>query len=707
MVDTNERLHTAIGEPARSADDARYLNRELSWLDFNERVLALAEDERRPLLERAKFLSIFSSNLDEFFQIRVAGLMEQVKAGWSSTTPDGMTPAEQLAGIRLRVQQLVDRQSRTFGERLRPALEAAGIAIERWEDLSDADRASLESSFRDRVFPVLTPLSVDPAHPFPYISNLSLNLAVVVRDRVTQVRRFARLKVPPLLPRFVNLPDGVRFVPLEEMIAANVGSLFPGMEIVAHHLFRVTRDADLDIEIDEGDDLLSAIETFVRQRQRSPEVVRLEVEASMPDDILERLVEELELDEHDVYVVDGLLALSALGALHDLDRPDLKDEPWAGVIPRRLAHAPGEAPDVLGALREADILVHLPYDSFDSTVEAFIEQASRDPSVLALKQTLYRTSDRESPIVRSLIRAAEGGKQVVAMVELQARGDEEANIAWAKLMERAGVHVLYGVVGLKTHAKISLAVREEPGGLRRYCHVGTGNYNPTTARLYEDVGLLTADPDLTADVADLFNYLTGYSHQTGYRNLLVAPLGFRSRLLELIRQEADRPDGRIVLKMNSLVDTEMIDALYEASQSGTRIDLIVRGICCLRPGVPGLSDRITVRSLVGRYLEHSRVFRFGPDDKRARYFIGSADLMPRNLDRRVEATAEVRDPSLRARLQEILDVNLADDSLAWTMGPDGCYAKVPMTVGVDAHRRLQELALARVAAKSRRPARHA
>jgi polyphosphate kinase len=701
MVDTNERTRRSGGAVSAESDTSRFINRELSWLDFNERVLALAEDEHRPLLERAKFAAIFGSNLDEFFQIRVAGLSEQVKAGWASTSPDGMTAAEQLAAIRGRVQDLVDRQSRVLSDQLIPALDAAKISIVRWDDLSDEDRRHLEATFRDRVFPVLTPLSVDPAHPFPYISNLSLNLAVVVRDKVTQVRRFARLKVPPLLPRFVPLEDGVRFIPLEELIAAHLVALFPGMDIVAHHPFRVTRDADIDVEIDEGDDLLSAIESFVRQRQRSPEVVRLEVGASMPADVLERLVQELELDEDDVYVVDSLLDPSGLVTLYALDRPELKDEPWVGVTPRRLApSSEGIAADVFAVLRRGDVLVHLPYESFDSTVEEFIEQASRDPAVLALKQTLYRTSDRESSIVRSLIRAAEGGKQVVALVELQARGDEEANIAWAKLMERAGVHVLYGVVGLKTHAKISLAVREETSGVRRYCHVGTGNYNPNTAKLYEDVGLLTADPDLTADVADLFNYLTGYSRQTRYRNLLVAPLSLRSRLVDLIAQEAAAGDGRITLKMNSLVDNEMIDELYEASQAGTKIDLIVRGICCLRPGVPGLSENITVRSIVGRYLEHSRIFRFGAKDKQARYFIGSADLMPRNLDRRVEAMAEVKDPVLKARLQEILDICMADDVLAWTLGPDGRYTKVPTVKGVDTQHRLQERATARAASKA-------
>jgi polyphosphate kinase len=695
VVDTNARVSAPFSDAPPRVPGPLYINRELSWLDFNERVLALAEDPNRPLLERAKFLAIFSTNLDEFFQIRVSGLMEQVKAGWTSTSPDGMTPNEQLSAIRTRVQDLVHRQSRTFVGDLVGELARAGISLVRWEELSEDDRDRLTEVFHDRVFPVLTPLSVDPAHPFPYISDLSLNLAVVVRDKVTQLRRFARVKVPPLLPRFVKLPDD-RFVTLEQLIAANLGTLFPGMEIVAHHFFRVTRDADLDIEIEEADDLMAAIETSVRLRQRSPEVVRLEINSSMPEDVLGLLTHELQLDPADVYVVDGPLDLSGLWPIYALDRPDLKDPPWKGVTPKRFtADAEGDTPDLFAALREGDVLVHLPYDSFATTVEAFIEQASRDPAVLAVKQTLYRTSDRESPIVRSLARAAEGGKQVVALVELQARGDEEANIGWARLMEQAGVHVLYGVVGLKTHAKISLVVREEPDGVRRYCHVGTGNYNPTTAKLYEDIGLLTAAPDLTADVADLFNYLTGYSRQSGYRNLLVAPMSLRSRLIDLIHEEAGKPDGFVALKMNSLVDAEMIEELCAASANGTRIDLIVRGICCLRPGVPGLSETIRVRSLVGRYLEHSRIFRFGADPKKARYFIGSADLMPRNLDRRVEATAEVTDRKLKVRLQEVLDVCLADDVLAWTMNPDGTYTKVPTVEGIDAQRTMQDLAVKR------------
>jgi polyphosphate kinase len=696
MVDVGARLDAPRKGPKGEPTGVRFINRELSWLDFNERVLAFAGDPSRRPLERVKFLAIFSENLDDFFQIRVAGLKEQVNAGLAFTSPDQMSPTEQLAAIRERVQVLVERRARIYAEELVPLLADAAICLVGWDDLSDTDRRHLKRRFEERVFPVLTPLSVDPAHPFPYISNLSLNLAVVVRDRVTKLRRFARVKVPPLLPRFVAMPDGRRFVPLEQVIAAHLSALFPGMEIVAHHVFRVTRDADLEVEVDEAEDLLEAIETIIRQRQRSPEAVRLDVNPSMPEDVRDLLVTELGLDADDVYVTDGLLGVSGLWAIHDLDRPDLKDEPWAGVTPARIgAVHEGDARDIFEVLREGDVLVHHPYDSFATTVEAFVEQASRDPSVLAIKQTLYRTSERESGIVRSLIRAAESGKQAVALVELTARFDERANIGWARLMEEAGVHVVYGVVGLKTHAKIALAVREEGGRIRRYCHVGTGNYNPKTATIYEDLGLLTADPDVTADVADLFNYLTGYSRQRGYRRILVAPITLRSRILEMIRQQAALgPDGRILLKMNSLVDVEMIDALYEASAAGTPIDLIVRGICCLRAGVPGLSETIRVRSIVGRYLEHSRIFRFGGESS-GRYFFGSADLMPRNLDRRVECLVEVTDPVLQARLQEILDVNLADDVLAWSMLPDGTYRRVPTVEGVETHRRLQELALAR------------
>ncbi|HEY7437840.1 MAG TPA: RNA degradosome polyphosphate kinase [Acidimicrobiia bacterium] len=672
----------------------RLLNRELSWLDFNARVLALAEDTERPLLERCKFLAIFSTNLDEFVQVRVSGLQEQVAAGVRLSTPDGMNPLEQLRAIRARIDELARRHAEVFTIEVAPALEAAGIVFANWEDLDDGDRAAMVETFEQSVFPVLTPLAVDPAHPFPYISNLSLNLAVVVRDPKTEEQRFARVKVPPLLPRFVVTPDGERFVPLEQVIAAHLAELFPGMEILSHHPFRVTRDADFELE-DEDEDLLEAIESVLTLRKRSGHVVRLEVDTTMSEEVLELLCRELELSELDVNVVDGPLDLSGLWALYELDRPELKDERWRPQTQPVLTRTE-PPPDLFRILQAGDVLVHHPYDSFTTSVEAFVDQASRDPRVLAIKQTLYRTAGPESTIVGSLVRAADAGKQVVALVELKARFDEQANLERAQELEQAGVHVVYGLVGLKTHTKILLVVREEDDGIRRYCHIGTGNYNPVTANLYEDLGLLTSDPDLGADLTELFNYLTGYSRQGQYRKLLVAPVSLRPGILERIEREtAKGPDGRIVMKMNSLVDPDMVDALYAASQEGVDIDLIVRGICCLRPGVPGLSQRIRVRSIVGRFLEHSRIYRFGsvPDD--AEYLIGSADLMPRNLDRRVEAITPVTSPLLQSRLDEILDTELADDVLAWELQPDGSWTRVPTQKGIDTQRALAELAVAR------------
>jgi polyphosphate kinase len=656
-------------------------------------VLALAEDASLPLLERLKFVAIFAQNLDEFFQVRVSGLQEQVEAGVTKRTPDGRTPAEQLEGIRERAQQLSDSAAELFATELVPALEKERIRIVRSVDALDpADLAYLEREFDERIFPVLTPLSVDPAHPFPYISNLSLNLAAMVRDPMTGVRRFARVKVPPLLPRFVPLPDGERFVPLETVIASHLDQLFPGMELVAHYTFRLTRDADLEVEEDEAEDLLEAIRSVLRRRRRGANPVRLEIDETMSAEVLELLRRELDLEESEVVVTRGMLDLGGLWSLVNLDRPELKEEPWVPVTQPRLANGEGP-PDLFAVLRAGDVLVHHPYDSFTSSVEAFVEQAARDPAVLAIKQTMYRTSAQESPIIRALIRAAELGKQVVALVELKARFDEEANITYARELEQAGVHVVHGVVGLKTHAKISLVVRREAGGVRRYAHVGTGNYNPVTANLYEDIGLLTADPEIGADLTDLFNLLTGYSRQRDYRTLLVAPHYLRPQMIELIRGQA-RPGGRIVLKLNALVDPDMIDALYEASAAGAEIDLIVRSICCLRPGVPGLSERIRVRSLVGRFLEHSRIFRFAEHED-VTHYIGSADLMQRNLDRRVEALAPVSDPALAARLDQILDVLMQDDTLGWTLGPDGVWTKIRGERGIDAQQRLQELAAER------------
>jgi len=676
-------------------DEDRYLNRELSWLDFNARVLSLADRADVPLLERAKFLAIFSTNLDEFFQVRVAGLKDQEAAGLGHISLEGHSPGEQLAAIRTRIEELLAHQSRIFLEEVVPGLAEAGIRLSDWDELDEEDTAYLVDEFEHRIFPVLTPLAVDPGHPFPYISNLSLSLAVIVRDPDTGQRRFARVKVPDLLPRFIVLPDGERFVPLEQVIAARLSSLFPGMDIESHHPFRVTRNADLTLEEEEADDLLAAVEVELRRR-RFGRGVRLEVPRGVDDEILTLLCRELDLEGDDLYVTDAPLDLGGLWNVWQLPRPDLKDPPWKPVPALHSAND-DEPLDAFARIRAGDVLVHHPYDSFTDSVAAFVAQAAADPAVLAIKQTLYRTSS-SSPIVAALIRAAEAGKQVAALVELKARFDEKANVAWARALEQAGVHVVYGMVGLKTHTKTALVVRQEPEGIRRYCHIGTGNYNEQTARIYEDLGLLTCDPDVGADLTQLFNYLTGYGRQERFRKLLVAPGPLRPTLTSLIGQEAAAgTDGRIILKMNSLVDADMIDALYAASAAGVEIDLVIRGICCLRPGVPGLSERIRVRSVVGRYLEHSRIFYFanGEGPGRAAYYIGSADLMPRNLDRRVEAVIAVEDPALRDRLQEVLDINLADDVLAWELASDGTWHKVECVEGVSAQHRLADLAIER------------
>jgi polyphosphate kinase len=681
----------AFHELAAGEAPVRHLNRELSWLQFDERVLALAEDPELPVLERAKFLAIFAGNLDEFFQVRVAGLKEQVAAGVTGSGADGISPADQLVAIDEYVTELSHRHAGLFSAELVPALQADGVGLSDWESLDEEDRAYLVDIFEEQVFPVLTPLAVDPAHPFPYISDLSLNLAVVVRDPDEGDRHFARIKVPPILPRFLVLPDGERFVPLERVIAAHLDRLFPGWEIVEHHAFRVTRNADFEIEEEEADDLLLAIESELTRR-RFGRVVRLEVEPDMTGEVLELLVRELDIGMQDVITLPGPLDLAGLWSLYDLDRADLKHPVQTGTTQSRLGSVPGEALDLFAVLRQGDVLVQHPYDPFATSVQAFVEQAAHDPAVLAIKITLYRTSGPGSPIIAALLEAAEEGKQVVALVELKARFDEEANIEWARALEEAGVHVAYGVVGLKTHTKICLVVRDDGDRVRRYVHIGTGNYNDRTARIYEDVGLLTADPELGADLTDLFNVLTGYSRQSSYRSLVVAPMTFRERMLELIAREAAADDGRIVAKMNSLVDPQLIAALYDASNAGTRIDLIVRGICCLRPGVAGMSEHIRVRSVVGRYLEHSRIFRFGSVRRGLDYLIGSGDWMPRNLDRRVEAIAPVDDPALQARLEEILQVTLADDLLAWELAPDSTWHRVPLVQGVDTHLTLHERA---------------
>jgi polyphosphate kinase len=667
----------------------RLINRELSRLDFISRVLALAEDQDLAVLERAKFLAITSQSIDEFFQVRVAALKEQADAAVQVTSPEGMSPREQLTAIRARAEDLLERQTTAFAKQVVPDLDAAGIRFSSWNDLDDDDRSYLDEVFEQKIFPVLTPLAVDPAHPFPYVSNLSLNLALVLRHRKDTAHRVARVKVPPILPRFVVMPDGERFVPLEQVIGAHLGSLFPGMEIVAQYTFRVTRDALYETD-DEAADLLEAVEAAIRLRKRSRLTVRLEVERGTSDEVFDLLVRELELEPSDVYRVEAPLDLTGLWTLYELDRPDLKDDPWIATTQPRLAPRGADLPDLFDVLCQGDVLVHHPYDSFRTSVEAFLQQAARDPSVLAIKQTLYRTSTTESPTVRALIRAAGAGKQVVVLVELQARFDEEANIAWARVLEEAGVHVVYGVVGLKTHAKICLVVRQEASGIRRYVHIGTGNYNPDTARVYEDLGLLSTDPDLGADLSQLFNFLTGYSERSRYAKLLVAPTTLRNELIRLIQEEAARPEGRIVMKINNLSDVKIIEALYGASAAGCEIDLVVRSVCCLRPGVPGLSENIRVRSIVGRYLEHSRIFRFGRS--KARWYLGSADMMTRNLDDRVEAVTPVAGSELTKRLAEIIEVNLADDMLAWELMPDGSWRKVSGGAGIDAQRRLKELA---------------
>jgi polyphosphate kinase len=682
-----------MGEPLPlpAPETPRFLNRELSRLDFDERVLAMAEDSKLPILERLRFLAIFSQNLDDFFQVRVAGLKEQVLAAVAMASPDGMSPLEQLRAIRIRVEALVQRQLGIFNSELLPALSSAGITLVRGEDVTKKELGQLHSVFRQQIFPVLTPLSFDPAHPFPYISHLSLNLAVMVRDPQLNQQRFARVKVPPVLPRLIPIVEGKRYVPLEDVIALHLQALFPGMEVLDHYPFRVTRDGDLDDVDSDAEDLLAAIQTELRRRRRHARVVRLEVNPGMSAEVLALLTRELELQPSDVYQSEGLLDLGAMWALTHLDRPDLKEEPWTPTTQPRLRGLGAEVPDLFVVLRSGDVLAHHPYDSFATSVEAFIDHASSDPDVLAIKQTLYRTSGGNSPIVRALIRAAEAGKQVVALVELKARGDEQANIAWARALEEANVHVVYGLVGLKTHAKVTSVVRREGRHIQHYVHVGTGNYNPSTAHQYEDVSLLSADPDLGADVTELFNLLTGYSRQNRYRKLLVAPTSLRSDLAQLIEREG-KPGGRVVIKVNNLVDPEIIDSLYGAAQGGAEIDLIVRSMCSLRPGVPGLSERIRVRSIVGRFLEHSRIFSFGRGED-AEHYLGSSDLMPRNLDRRVEVVVPVTDSLLKSRIQSILDMCLADDVLAWELHADGSWHRVPTTVGVNSQRRFQEQAL--------------
>ena len=681
-------------------DSQYYFNQELSWLEFNYRVLHEALDERTPLLERLKFTAIFSSNLDEFFMVRVAGLKQQVAADVSKLTPDGRTPSQQLIDISDRLRPLVKQQDHLFEDTLKNLLIAQGIYLINYVDLDQEQRTYLHQYFDDYIFPVLTPLAVDPSHPFPYISNLSLNLAVVVREPNTAKEHFARVKVPQVLSRFVALPKELLHqedeqtaiwtgVLLEQVIAHNLEALFPGMIVQECHPFRLTRNADLLVEEDEADDLLLAIEQELRKRHVGKSAVRLEIHASTPSNIRERLVKDLVLDEIDVYYIDGLLGLQDLLYFMFIPRPDLKEEPWIAVIPSPLQRIrqivnnnednkiQQEGENIFSIIRNSDLLVHHPYDSFSASVEQFITQAAYDSDVLTIKITLYRTSG-DSPIVDALIAAAENGKQVTALVELKARFDEENNILWARRLEQSGVHVVYGLVGLKTHTKVVLVVRQENNKIRRYVHIGTGNYNSKTAKLYTDLGLLSCREELGADLTDLFNFLTGYSRQKSYRKLLVAPVNMRDRMIEMIYREAEHckngRSGRIVAKMNALVDPQMIRTLYEASRAGVKIDLIVRGICCLRPGIEGISNNINVISIVGRFLEHSRIFYFHNGGEK-KIYIGSADWMTRNLSRRVEAVTPIEEPSIMQDLQEILGIMLADNRQAWELQSDGSYVQ--------------------------------
>ena len=683
----------------------RFGNRELSWLDFNSRVLAQAEDRRLRLLERLKFLAIFASNLDEFYMVRVAGLKRRQDMGIAVRSADGLTPRETLARIADRSRALVQRHARCWLDEVEPGLAEAGIRILHWGELDRAERDRLGDYFRAQVFPVLTPLAVDPAHPFPYISGLSLNLAVLVRDTEgpgAGLERFARVKVPNNVRRFVTVKDqraDYAFLPVEELIAAHLDLLFPGLEVVDHHTFRVTRNTDIEVEEDRDEDLLQALERTLTRRRFGP-AVRLEVTDTITERVLDLLTEEIDVPDEDVLEVPGILDLASLWQVYEVDRPDLKDPPFVPSTPPRFAENE-TAKSVFATLREGDVLVHHPYESFATSVQRFIEQSAADPNVLAIKQTLYRTSG-DSPIVEALIDAAEAGKQVVVLVEIKARFDESANIKWAKALERAGCHVVYGVVGLKTHCKTALVVRQEGGSIRRYCHIGTGNYNPKTARMYEDLGLFTADPDIGADLTDLFNVLTGYSRQTSYRSLLVAPHRMRSGIIERIEREAEHAragrSAHVQIKTNHLVDEAIIDALYRASRVGVEVDLLVRTFCTIRAGVPGLSENIRVRSILGRFLEHSRIVCVDNDGD-PEYLIGSADLMHRNLDRRVETMVRVQDTTARAHLRDVLDRAFADDVMAWELHPDGQWKRNPGQPGRPL-RDYQEIMMRRHASRS-------
>ncbi|WP_210382918.1 RNA degradosome polyphosphate kinase [Trueperella sp. HMSC08H06] len=681
------------GDPSNSAlgmlPEGRFLDRELSWLAFNERVLEQAEDQTLPVLERGWFLAIFASNLDEFYMVRVAGLMRRIATGMAVTKASGLTPRQVLEGITVRTKELQERHARVFAEDVQPKLAEVGIVIQHWSDLGETEKDRLSKFFRKQIFPVLTPLAVDPAHPFPYISGLSLNLAVLVRNPKNDKELFARVKVPQLLPRFIAVdsegrpyrPEDVpadeqgktSYIPLEEVIGVHLDALFPGMEIVEYSTFRVTRNEDLEVEEDDAENLLKALEKELLRRRFGP-AVRLEVENDISKRVLQMLTRELGVREENVLHLPAPLDLTGLNVIHDLDRPQLKFKKFVPVTARGISDVESSrAADIFAAIRRREILVHHPYESFSTSVQHFIRQAADDPKVLAIKQTLYRTSG-DSPIVDALIRAANSGKQVLAVVEIKARFDEENNIEWARKLEQAGVHVVYGIVGLKTHCKLSLVVRQESDGLRRYVHVGTGNYNPKTARGYEDLGLFTCDRDVGQDATRLFNQLSGYAPKVKFHRLLVAPTGIRSGLIERIEREiANKQAGRnawIRFKANSLVDERVIDALYRASQVGVPIDIQVRGICCLRAGIPGMSENINVRSILGRYLEHSRVYAFCNDDD-PEVWIGSADLMHRNLDRRIEALIKIVEPDQKEFLIEMVRRATSDDVRSWRMTADG------------------------------------
>ena len=659
----------------------RYLDRELSWLAFNQRVLEMAEDPNLFLLERINFSAIFASNLDEFFMVRVAGLKRRIATGLAVTASSGLSPQEVLSEISREVHRLQERHADLFINTLKPALKEKGIRIVRWANLEDAEKTALHDYFQAQIFPVLTPLAVDPAHPFPYISGLSLNLAVVVRNPENGKEHFARVKVPPLLPRFVRIPGNTgvqdaRFVPLEDIMGEYLGLLFPGMEVLQHHTFRVTRNEDLEVDEDEGENLLVALEKELLRRRFGPPV-RLEVANDINPEILDLLIRELDISDEDVYQLPSPLDLTGLFEIASLKRADLHFAPHPVITNRFLQPVEDKDVSIFSAMRQRDILVHHPYESFSTSVQAFVEQAAADPKVLAIKQTLYRTSG-DSPIVDALIAAAEAGKQVLALVEIKARFDEQNNIAWARKLEQSGVHVVYGIVGLKTHCKLALVIRQEGGQLRRYCHVGTGNYNPKTARYYEDYGLLTARESVGEDLTKLFNQLSGYAPEAEFRSLMVSPNGVRQGLLMRIEREmANRAAGKdayIQIKVNSLVDEEIIDALYRASKAGVKVDILVRGMCALRPGVSGLSENIRVRSVLGRYLEHSRVFAFaGGGDPSV--FIGSADMMHRNLDRRVEALVRLSQPDHIREMNNLFDLAMSDKISSWHLGSDGKWTR--------------------------------